>query len=119
MTNRFSGRRRLGSSITAIAALSAALFAFNLYVTPLTGVTGTSGALLVMLGCILIAVGALFMAVTGRRGWRWLTILGVLGTAVAAFFLHGWWILLLLAVAFVGIAIDAVGAGMERTEVTA
>jgi|GEM_PF-5381066 len=118
MANRFSGRRRLGSSVTAIAALSAALFAFYLYVTPLTGVTGTSGALLVMAGCFLVALGGLFMAVTGHKSWRWLTVLGVLGTALAAFFLHGWWILLLLAVALAGIALDAAGAGMARTEVT-
>ncbi|SFE54238.1 hypothetical protein [Roseivivax sediminis] len=102
-------RSPLGATVTALAALAGAGLALYLYLTPLTGVTGTIGALIVVVAALLVALGAILIATTGHPVWRWLTILGIIGTAIAAAFLHGWWIVVAMIVALVGIVLDGIG----------
>ncbi|ETW11300.1 hypothetical protein ATO8_17570 [Roseivivax marinus] len=108
-------RSPLGATLIALAGLAGAAIAFYLYITPLTGVTGTVGALIVLVASLLVALGAVLMMATGHRVWRWLTVLGILGTALAAFFLHGWWIIVAMAVALIGVVLDGIGP-VRKTE---
>ncbi|WP_102108093.1 hypothetical protein [Oceaniglobus roseus] len=95
-----------GAALSALAAFAGAAIAAILYLTPLTGVTGTIGALIVLGASLLVGIGALLLMATRRALWLWLTLLGGIGTAVAAAFLHAWWIVVLLAVVLVGLVME-------------
>ncbi len=106
MSDSVQRRSILGAGLTVLAGLCGAAIAYYLYATELTGVTGTPGALLVLAACLAVAAGGLLMMVSAAAAWRWLTVAGILGTALAAFFLHGWWIIAAMFAALVGVVVD-------------
>lgn len=118
MPDRSRRRAPAGAGLIVLAGLVGAAIALYLFLTPLTGVTGTVGALVVLAACLLVALGGLLMLATGGAVWRWLTVLGIIGTALAAFFLHGWWIMLAMLVALVGVVLDRIGP-VRKTQGTA
>ena len=72
-----------------------------------SGVDHTAGALLVIISTALLLAAALVLAsVRGGGWWRTLlvalSILGLLGTGVAAWLLHAWILLALMVLALVG-----------------
>jgi hypothetical protein len=73
-----------------------------------SGVDHTAGALLVIISTVLLAGDAAVLALTAQMRGRWrglliaLAILDVVGTGVAAWFLHAWLLLILMVVALVG-----------------
>ena len=89
----------------------AAVALWNL-LAPLTGVTGTPGALLVVATSLLVAGAGLVIGLMRPGGWRGalriLTALGILGTAAAAWFLHEWWLIAAMGVALLGLIVDLV-----------
>lgn len=101
-------RSYIGSGLIIASGLAAAGVALYLYLQPLTGVTGSIGALIVLAASVAVAIGGMLTAITNAAAWRWLTTLVILGTALAAFFLHGWWIMLAMLVAFVGLVLHAI-----------
>lgn len=90
-------RRPLGPLVVFIAGMVGVLLSVYSYVTPLTGITGTPGALLVIASSIAIMADALILWRMGDGAAFWifwiLGVLGAIGTAAAAAFLHSWWLL--------------------------
>ena len=93
--------------MAATATVATALSVYN-YLTRGTGIDHTSGALLVVVSSALILLAALVLALAPSTP-RWvrvvleiLLLLGVLGTALAAYFLEAYALLGLMAVALVG-----------------
>lgn len=80
------------------------------YLTPLTGVNGSLGALIVIVTCVVLAVIALGLVKAGggalRNLFRVVGLLVIVGTAFAALLLHLWWLAIAMAVALVGLFID-------------
>ena len=93
--------------MAATATVATALSVYN-YLTRGTGIDHTPGALLVVISSALILLAALVLALAPSTP-RWvrvvleiLLLLGVLGTALAAYFLEAYALLGLMAVALVG-----------------
>jgi len=105
-----SNRFRSGTILIVLAGLVSAILALYAYLTPLSGVTGTFGPLIVIGAALLIAVAALVMPKEGGRGWRItlgvLILLGLLGTAFAGVLLHRWFIPIALAVGLIGLILE-------------
>jgi hypothetical protein len=101
---------RIGAVLLFAAALAGLLLAIYAYVTPLTGVNGSIGALIVIVATLVLALGALVLPVIRHRCWRNLArillLLGVIGTFVAALLLHRWGIGAAMALGLVGLVID-------------
>ncbi|QPM92282.1 hypothetical protein [Pseudooceanicola algae] len=80
------------------------------YATPLTGVEGTFGAGLVILACVLLILGAFVIQFSPpgilRGIFRFLVGLGAVLTALAAYFLHEWWLIVAMAITLAGLAFD-------------
>ncbi|MFC0337468.1 hypothetical protein [Kushneria avicenniae] len=93
--------------IASAVGIAIALYA---YLTPLTGVNGTLGALIVILTCAALVVLALGLALCGKRALhnllRVVIVVVIIGTAFAALLLHLWWLAVAMAVALVGLMID-------------
>jgi hypothetical protein len=93
--------------VTAIVGFGISLY---LYLVPLTGVTGTVGALMVTISCGLLAVAALIFLQwpVGEAAtfFRVLALLGVLGVFAAAWFLHGFWLMVAMVIALVFLLFD-------------
>ncbi len=87
----------------AVGGVGVALY--NL-LTPLTGVTGTAGAKLVTVACVLIAVAAVLIQLFRPGPWRgifrFLAALGAVLTAIAGYFLHEWWLIAAMVIVLVG-----------------
>ncbi|SLN50415.1 hypothetical protein AQS8620_02171 [Aquimixticola soesokkakensis] len=100
-----------GAIIVLAGGLGGLAVSIYNYVTPLTGITGTPGAMLVIVSCALLVLDAiLLMALSGhgaRAFWRVLGFLGVFGTIAAAVFLHAWWLIAAMVVVFIGLVADA------------
>ncbi len=100
----------MGAVMIFAGGLAGTIIAAYAYFAPLTGVTGTPGALLVVVTSLLILAAALVVALIASRGWRnlfrVLLLLGILGTAAAAVFLHEWVLIAAMAVALIGWLID-------------
>lgn len=94
---------------STIAGLALALYA---YLTPLTGVTATPGALAVIVACVGLAVMAIALGVVENHApritLRVLIVLLLLATCFAALLLHRWWICVAMGVGLVGLVIDVV-----------
>ncbi|TYC55771.1 hypothetical protein FMN50_12140 [Rhodobacterales bacterium] len=80
------------------------------YFAPLTGVTGTFGAGLVIVACVLLTGAGALMFVS-RHGvllgiLRSLSVLGAVLTALAGYFLHEWWLIAAMAIVLVGLVAD-------------
>ncbi len=109
MGSVFSLRQRAAFLLLVASAVGCALAVFA-YVTPLTGVNGSLGALIVIGACVALAIGAFGLAFVEHGVWHillWVLLLfGLIGTAVAGLFLHRWWIAVALGVGLIGLVID-------------
>jgi len=91
---------------TALIALSLLAFldsVFN-YFSRGNGISGTEGALLVVVSTLLMLIAAILLARDVMRGWvrttfEFLIVLDFLGSAAAAYFLNAWLLLALVALA--------------------
>lgn len=91
--------------LSLIALLAIALAAYA-YLVPSTGVAGTEGAMLALAGSVAILIGAVAAASLRRPGWLRTTLmvlllLGLIGTALAAWFLHRFVLVAVLALGLV------------------
>lgn len=101
---------RFGAVLTVAGGLAGAAIALYAYLTPLTGITGTGGALLVIVSSLLVAAAGVIIALVasrfGRNALRVLTGLGILGTAAAAGFLHQPFLIAAMVLAAIGLILD-------------
>ncbi len=101
---------RFGAILLFAAALASLVLAVYAYVTPLTGVNGTAGALLMIVASLLLSIVALGLPAISRRGWRnvlrVLIVVGLIGTCFAGLLLHRWWIGVAMGIGLIGIVID-------------
>ncbi|MFS2027365.1 pyrroloquinoline quinone-dependent dehydrogenase [Massilia sp. CT11-137] len=117
MTRRFHGVAGATLTIAALAGLGVALFN---YFAPMTGVTGTIGALAVVVSTLLLALLGFVLARrrTGRsRLVRVLALLMALGTLAAAWLLHEFLLVAAMAVALLALAVDLM-SGPDRHPAT-
>ncbi|RKR07195.1 hypothetical protein C7446_0003 [Kushneria sinocarnis] len=100
----------LGAIVLFAASLVGLAVALYAYFTPLTGVTGTLGAQVVILVTAVLAVAALVLAAVKNRGLRIvlrvLILLALGGTFVASLLLHQWWISAAMVVGLIGLILD-------------
>ncbi len=82
------------------------------YFTPLSGITGTPGALITMFGEAALFVAGLAIAFMARGAGRTtfvvLAWIGIVLTLFAAVLLHGWWAAVALILALVGLVLGTV-----------
>jgi drug/metabolite transporter (DMT)-like permease len=101
-----------GCGLLLIGAVVALVLTTYRYFTPLSGITGTSGALLAMFGAASLIAGAIALMALRRGGLRVvflvLSWLGVLLTLLAAALLHGWGASLALIVSLAGVGMVTV-----------
>lgn len=94
--------------LAALVGLGISLYG---YLTPLTGITGSFGALLVCIASAALMLDGLFLWLVRRRGVRvfWLVLgfLGAICTFAAGYFLHAWFLMGAMAVVFFGLLICA------------
>jgi hypothetical protein len=123
MASTAARRAAYGAWIMAVAGAAAtALSAYN-YLTRGTGIDHTLGALLVIISSALILLASLVIALAPGAP-RWLRgvlivllLLGVLGTALAAYFLEAWALVGLMALALIGWLVQlGSGRGGARLE---
>ncbi|QQO19883.1 hypothetical protein JJB98_08170 [Bradyrhizobium diazoefficiens] len=111
-------RGPLGPLVVLVAAAAGALLALYYYLVPLTGVTGTPGALLVIGSSLALVIDALVLWFSGRRllfGVFWtLGLLGALCTLTAACFLHAWWLSAAMMVVLVGLVVTLAAPLRQR-----
>lgn len=92
------------ATLTTAALCGIGISAFN-YFVPMTGVTGTAGALLVVCSSILLAAAGVFLLYKHYGGSamfvRVLALLGALGTILASWFLHEYWLMAAMVVTLV------------------
>ncbi len=108
----------LGPIIVLVAAAAGALLGLYYYLTPLTGVTGAPGVLLVIGSSLALVIDA-FILWLGGRGWLFgvfwtLGVLGALGTVVAAWFLHAWWLAAATVFVFAGLIVTLAAPSQPR-----
>ncbi|MDA9426035.1 hypothetical protein XH87_25845 [Bradyrhizobium sp. CCBAU 53415] len=101
-----------------VAAAAGALLALYYYLVPLTGITGTPGALLVIGSSLALVVDALVLWFSGRGmlfGVFWtLGLIGALCTVTAACFLHAWWLSAAMVVVLVGLVVALAAPSRPR-----
>lgn len=111
----------IGAILLFAAALASSALAIYAYVTPLTGVSGTLGALIVIVTSIILAVAALVLPAISPRGWRnlWriLILLGLIGICFAGILLHRWWIGVAMVIGLIGLIIDMTGRTRAATPI--
>jgi len=96
-----------GPIVILAAAIVGTGLSLYYYLTPLTGITGEPGTLLVLAASVALVLDGLILWF-GPRGavfnvfWA-LGLLGVTGTLAAAWFLHAWWLMAAMAVVVVGL----------------
>ncbi|WP_299257640.1 hypothetical protein [uncultured Kushneria sp.] len=99
-----------GAMVVLIASAVGIAIALYAYLTPLTGVNGTLGALVVIVTCAILVALGLGLALCHGRGLhnllRVVVFAFIVGTAFAALLLHLWWLAIAMAVALVGLMID-------------
>ncbi|WP_035639211.1 hypothetical protein [Bradyrhizobium sp. ORS 375] len=108
----------LGPIMVLVAAGAAVLLGLYYYFTPLTGVTGAPGVLLVIGSSLALVLDA-FILWFGGRGWLFgvfwvLGLLGAFGTIVAAWFLHAWWLAAAIVFVFAGLIVTLAGPSQPR-----
>lgn len=107
-----------GSVLLILSSLIGFAIALYYYFMPMTGVTGTAGALLVVVSTLLLALGG-FILLKVRAGVvattvRILILLDALGTITAAWFLHEFWLVAVTIIALLGAIIDFASAQRDR-----
>lgn len=107
-----------GPVLLILASLLGVGISLYYYLVPMTGVTGTEGALLVVISSLVLTLGGIILLKV-RMGWlaitvRVLALLGALGTIAAAWFLHEFWLVAVMVVALVGVIIDFVPLRGDR-----
>lgn len=107
MIGQKSNARDQGLWLIAIAALLGTAVSLYNYVTPLTGINGTPGAVLVIASTLILVVLALILGMDRPGGGLWIftviiCLVGILGTAFAAYLLNSWALLALMAVCLAG-----------------
>ncbi|MBZ9706849.1 hypothetical protein FJ970_25020 [Mesorhizobium sp. B2-1-8] len=98
-----------GPLVIITAAVLASAIAFYYFAAPLTGVTGSAGAMLVLIASLALALDGLVLRFRNSGpvfilAWI-LGLLGALGTFTAAVFLHAWWLVAVVAVVLAGLLI--------------
>ncbi|WP_147272234.1 hypothetical protein [Phyllobacterium salinisoli] len=100
--------RATSAGVIALGAAAGLIISLIAYTTRSSGINGTGGALLVIASSTAILLAALALVIwTSMRGWLpgtliFLLILGILGTAFAAYLLDSAWLLVAMAVCLVG-----------------
>lgn len=89
------------------------------YLTPLSGITGAGGALLTLVGeLVLIACGVAVM-LNHHASWRTVTLvliwIGTVLCLIAELFLHGWTSAMLLIVSVVGLIYFGLTVSQKRS----
>ncbi|WP_300724765.1 hypothetical protein [Pseudomonas sp.] len=105
-----SSGHRLGANILIVAAVIALCITAWRFFTPLSGVTDSGGAMVAMLAEVVLIILGLLLLKSHTGGFRrfilFLGWVGVIGTFIAALFLHGWWTAAVIAVAALGVVIE-------------
>lgn len=100
----------------AIAGLGVALYSFLM---PLTGVTGTFGAGLVVFSTAIMLLAGFVVLLLPSSGLRSilsaLIFLDIICTLAAGYFLHEWWLMVAMIVSFLGATWD-VAHGRKDTQ---
>ncbi len=96
-----------GGWIMAAASAAGLVLSIASYLRIGSGIDHTYGALLVTVSTALLSGAAVIVALLGSAGWpsrilQILILLGILGTALAAYFLEAHALLALMAVALLG-----------------
>ncbi len=95
--SRYYFRPNGGAALMIVAALVGAAIAIWSYFDRSSGISGSAGALLVIVASLLLALDALLLFFLPPGGLRatfvTLGFLGATGTFVAAWFLHAWWLM--------------------------
>ena len=103
-------RRHTGAYILIIAALVALAITAWRFFTPLSGIDGSGGAMTAMFAEVVMVVLGLLLVKSHTGGLRgfllFLSWVGIVGTFVAALFLHGWLTAAVLAVGAIGVVIE-------------
>lgn len=114
-----TGGRAGGAWLMTAAAALGLIDAWIEYVRLGSGIDHTGGALLVIVSSALLVFAGVVLAFVAPGGWRILfvvlSILDILGTGLAAWFLHAWILLALMAVALVGWLILVFAPGRTST----
>ncbi len=101
-----------GASLIAAAALVGAVIAAWNFFAPMTGITGTAGAMLVLVSSLLLVLDGAILNFFRHGAVYWtfivLGILGVIGTLAAALFLHAGWLMTAMVVVAIGIIVEIV-----------
>ena len=99
-------------ALPGLASLAGVVLAAIAFLRPETGVTGTAGALLALVGATATALGSVLLMLGRPRGWLVaLSALAAILTALAAWFLMQWALAAVMALAFVGLLL---GPAMSR-----
>lgn len=109
---------RLVPFVGLLASVGGFGAAVRAYLWPGTGVDGSIGALLALLGTVsvLFAIGLLMVVRTNLRWWKVLRALAILAaalTALAAWFLMQWGVVAAMVLSLIGLL--AVGSGTGRS----
>jgi hypothetical protein len=91
--------------LAALVGLGISLYG---YLTPLTGITGSFGALLVCVASAALILDGLFLWRVRRGAHTFWLVLGFLGascTLVAAYFLHAWFLMGAMVIILIGLLI--------------
>ncbi len=109
--------RKTGAQILlGAAAAGLAISIFNYFWTG-NGIHGTGGALLVVISSLLLTAAAAALLFAGNMGpglrgtLAVLTVLDIVGTGLAAYFLEATWLIAAMAVALIGWILRLVSGG--------
>lgn len=113
-----SGPAVWGPGLIFLGALAALILTTYRYFAPLSGITGTYGALLAMFGAAALIVAAFAIASLEagplRTTFLVLSWIGAVLTLAAAWLLHGWWASLALILCLAGVAIATVSVVRKK-----
>lgn len=109
-----------GGYLLALGAAVAFGITASRYLIPLSGITGTAGALVTMFGEAALVVAGFAIALMARGAGRItflvLAWIGIALTLFAAVLLHGWWTVAALVLALIGLVIGTfIGGYRERS----
>ncbi len=100
---------RWSYAVPVLSSLAGAALATWAYLGPATGVSGTAGALLALLGAVATTMGGMILMLGRPRLWLLaLAALAAILTALAGWFLMQWALAIVMAVAFAGLLVAPV-----------